>query len=480
MPRSGVWTAAAFQLAPVTFKGTVTDSATRDPIAGTVVQLLAANGSLVASTTTDSSGSYYFTQRGGPFKIYFTGSCKISPCFTPQYYNRVTHAGPATQETSTGNVIRGLNARLSRLAFSGTVLNALTKRSLPGMTVELLDTKRKVVAKTTTDANGVYYFTRSGGPFRVYFPRQCHRSHGCYVAQYYPGVGSAAVATRVTSGSAVDGNLNAGLRPPVGGQPAWLAIINHWRAATGLEPVRNDPGNVPGIKKHLIYLERTPARYMTGQYVARDTENPKSPYYTKAGATAGGSSDLYTGSTGLNAIDGWLAAPFHAQAMLTPGLTQVAFDSYKDRAGLEFSGGASAGPLTHPVLFPGPGSTTTLLAYAGDESPDPIQSCHGWSHTSPGLPLIIILPKAPAAGLTATLLGPKGAETTRNGRLCVVDEHTYRTTDRVYGPKGAAILRSGEVFLIPKHVLVPGHYSVAVQRPGQSEIRWSFSAAKPK
>jgi hypothetical protein len=56
--------------------------------------------------------------------------------------------------------------------------------------------------------------------------------------------------------------------------PVWLATINYWRAATGLPPVTDNPAWDQGLLNHFIYLERTPARYVMGQYVSLHTEEP--------------------------------------------------------------------------------------------------------------------------------------------------------------------------------------------------------------
>ena len=108
--------------------------------------------------------------------------------------------------------------------------------------------------------------------------------------------------------------------------------------------------------------------------------------------------------------------------MLRPALQQVAFDSNSTTgdAGLDvISGLTGSSAHSNPVLFPGPGMTTNLTSYSGNELPDPLQTC-GWTGDSVGLPLIALLPSAPIGGLTATLNGPTGTESTSAGTLCVV------------------------------------------------------------
>jgi hypothetical protein len=265
------------------------------------------------------------------------------------------------------------------------------------------------------------------------------------------------------------------------GEPAWLNEINYWRKAAGLQPVADQPAWDLGIKHHLTYLEKTPARYLTGQYASAHTENPASPYYTTDGAQEAASSDLAEGAacTTTEALDIWLAAPFHAVGILRAQLTQVALavEPRKCYAGLDVIRGLdySQPAASTPIIYPGPGSTTDLLTFGGEE-PDPTQTC-GWQGKQVGLPLVVLLPQAPAQSVTASLKGPTGTESTGNRHLCVVDESTYHSSDPVYGPTGAEILKDDNaVFLIPRNPLRDGSYSAMLQQPGEADISWSFSA----
>lgn len=268
------------------------------------------------------------------------------------------------------------------------------------------------------------------------------------------------------------------------GTSDWLAEINRYRLAAGLTAVVDQPAWDLGLEHHLTYLEKTPSQYFTGQYQSLHTENPASPYYTPDGAQEAGSSDLSEGDahTPVDAIDGWLAAPFHAVGMLRSQLTQVAFadDPSTGFAGLDVTQGldSSLPPATSPILLPGPGVTTNLLAFSG-ESPDPLQTC-GWQGSSAGLPIVELLPQAPVESLTARLNGPGGIESSTDGTLCVVDENTYESTDPVYGPTGASLLQDDDaVFLIPRRPLETGKYDVDIEQSGEPSIAWSFSAQAP-
>jgi hypothetical protein len=279
--------------------------------------------------------------------------------------------------------------------------------------------------------------------------------------------------------------LGPGVGAALADTPPWLTEINQYRAAAGLDPVIENPAWDTGIAHHLTYLENTPAQYRTGAYASAHTENPASPYYTADGAAEAGYSDLALGgaTTPLRAVDTWLAAPFHAIGMLRAQLTQVALavDPAKGFAGLDVIQGidGTQPAATAPILFPGPGITTGLTTFGG-ESPDPRETC-GWQKLDPiGLPLVVLLPSAPAAGATASLSGPGGTESTAGGTLCLVDASTYHSSDPVYGPNGASILQSDNaVLLIPRHPLVSGTYTADLQLPGQAAVDWPFSVKAP-
>ena len=265
-------------------------------------------------------------------------------------------------------------------------------------------------------------------------------------------------------------------------RPAWLTTINYWRAAAGLPAVRNNPVWDRGLLNHFIYLKKSPARYISGRYASLHTENPASPYYTASGAKEAGSSDLAQGvSSSGRALDEWLAAPFHTIGMLRPNLTEVALAVRDGFGGLDVISGLDGGFQSKgAILYPGPGSTTRLLEFGG-EDPDPTQTC-GWQGQRVGLPLIVMLQgKQPSKRLSATLHEPGGARESSGARtLCVVDQFTFRTTNKIYGPNALEILQhDNAVLLIPHRPLVPGNYSVSVAQPGQNDISWSFHAATP-
>jgi hypothetical protein len=265
--------------------------------------------------------------------------------------------------------------------------------------------------------------------------------------------------------------------------PPWLQRVNDVRVAAGVPAATENSMWTLGIQHHLTYLELTPASYRTGDYASSHTENPASPYYTVDGALEGSRSNLvkHASQTATSAVDYWFGAPFHAIGMLRAGLQQTAFAQDDTYAGMDVISGYSSVKSSSPILFPGPGSTSYLTSYSGNESPDPIETCRtanpGADYSAPGLPLIAMLPSAPASNLTATLTTPSGTVlSSRSADLCVVDESTYVSSDSVYGPTGLQILTGDHaVVLVPRTRLVTGTYSARISQSKQSDIAWSFA-----
>jgi hypothetical protein len=125
--------------------------------------------------------------------------------------------------------------------------------------------------------------------------------------------------------------------------------------------------------------------------------------------------------------------------------------------------------------------TTNLVRFNGGELPSPLETCGWQDRAGVGLPLIALLPNAPDPSLSADLHRPDGTTATgANGGLCIVDEHTYQSSDQVYGPTGASILQSDHaVLLIPSSRLRNGTYSVSIHQEGETDITWSFSTLVP-
>ncbi|WP_232677645.1 CAP domain-containing protein [Nocardioides sp. R-C-SC26] len=266
-------------------------------------------------------------------------------------------------------------------------------------------------------------------------------------------------------------------------EPAWLERLNEVRTSSGLPPVRADAGGVSGLAQHLTYLAKTPDRLRSGAFASGHSENPSSPWYSAAGAKAGSRSNIaYGTSDGPNAIDQWMAAPFHAIGMLRPGLRSVAFarDSASGNAGLDIISGLDSDvPIRKPILFPGHESVTDLRTFDG-ERPNPIETCTRASpradYSSPSLPMIALLPQAPSTNLVARLTDPDGrVVSSASADLCVITASTYYSTDPVHGANGRKTLAGDNaVVVIARRPFESGLYQVSLSQPGRDDVVWRF------
>jgi hypothetical protein len=251
---------------------------------------------------------------------------------------------------------------------------------------------------------------------------------------------------------------------------SWLETLNSYRASSRLGPVVNEPRWTAGINDHLRYLAKTPAQFMLGAFASEHLENPASPFYSDAGAAAARASNLGYGWTDREAIENFLTAPFHAIGLLRPGLRRSAYGSLDINVGIDTIRGLVDDRSTTPVLFPGDGAVTSLSAYRGNESPDPLESCPGFRVPS-GLPIIAMLPAAPVAGAQATVRSA--------GRfldVCAITADSLVSTDPVSAPSAKATLkRDNAIVIVPREPLSNGLHTVRLSQPGLTDLVWSFT-----
>jgi len=263
----------------------------------------------------------------------------------------------------------------------------------------------------------------------------------------------------------------------------WLETVNYYRTGSGLPAIAAEPAWIDGQVKHLAYLANTPLAFRVGEYANAHTENPASPWYTPEGDKAGRSSNIGGGRSERQAIEGWMTAPFHSIGVMRPGLTRAAFAmSSSGSAMLDVISGLTYPPPTDApstVLFPGTGSVTSLTSFAG-ESPDPREGCAADWRSFVGLPMYAMLPTPPPPGTTAQLTRPDGTVVSAGNDLCVQTAASFNSSDTVYGATGKAILAGGNVVLVmSRKPLSRGPNSVVIQRPGESDVSWSFSVKPP-
>ena len=249
----------------------------------------------------------------------------------------------------------------------------------------------------------------------------------------------------------------------------WLAVVNAYRAASGLTPVVENAVWSSGSRNHSCWM------LLNG--IAHD-EQPGTAGYSADGDAAGNSANVAVssnaGAVARSHIELWMSGPFHAIGVLRPAWRQAGFGTcasppnptntqWRSAATLDVVRGidGAAPKPTSPVYFPGDGATTRLTRFIA-ESPDPRTFC-GWSGQSVGLPLIALLP-SPHNGAVATLDGPNGPIPT-----CVL------TRSNTSGVASSILGGDNAVVVIPSTPLTAGSYRVAALTDNGQGANWSFT-----
>ncbi len=261
--------------------------------------------------------------------------------------------------------------------------------------------------------------------------------------------------------------------------PEWLAYLNYYRSTAGLPPLAENPTWSQGCLNH--------ARYIVLNRFATHAEDPANPWYTPDGDECGRNGNVVLGGTTAPAdrfaIDSWMQAPFHALGIIDPLLTQVGYGSYRDGtltgATLDIIRGRNyrlAGSAPYPVKWPGDGAVVALNHYRGDELPDPLTACPGYSAPT-GLPVILQLG---AGNIVPQVTGTYFAANGVPLEHCVFDQTNYVNPNPAFQSLARAVLAArSAVILIPRAPLQAGvTYTAAITANGQTHT-WSFSVAGP-
>jgi Cysteine-rich secretory protein family len=247
----------------------------------------------------------------------------------------------------------------------------------------------------------------------------------------------------------------------------WLAVLNTYRAQSGVAPVSENGAWAAGTTNHSCWM------LLNG--IAHD-EAPGTPGYSAEGDAAGNSSNVAVSSVAATTpkghIDLWMSGPFHAIGILRSSLTQASYGqcasppnptatSWKSAATLDVIRGTSSTPNpSTPIVFPGNGATTSLTRFVA-ESPDPRSFC-GWTGRSVGLPLIALMP-SPLTSATATLTGPNGPV----GTCVLTGANTSGVASSILGGDHAVVV-------VPDAPLVSGTYTVSVSSTAGA-ANWTFN-----
>ena len=253
--------------------------------------------------------------------------------------------------------------------------------------------------------------------------------------------------------------------PAAAATSGWLDRLNAWRAVSNVSSLAENTTWSQGDYNHSLYMVKNDQ--------VTHYELPNLPYYTVAGDTAARNGNIEVNSTtsfaDAQAIDWWMAAPFHELGMMDPRLTSTGFGSYREvksgwQAGftLDTLRGNSFTGGTYPVLFPGNGASVPLGSYNGGEFPDPLQGCSGYGAPT-GLPITIQVGSNVATTVAAHAFTGNGAALDH----CVIDSTNAAV--------GSNLVSRGAVILIPRQPLQPGvRYLVALTVNG-AHYTWSFA-----
>jgi hypothetical protein len=255
------------------------------------------------------------------------------------------------------------------------------------------------------------------------------------------------------------------VQPALASTSPWLDRLNAWRANAAVPALTENSTYDQGDYDHAVYMVKND--------LVTHYETPGVPYYSVAGDTAARNSNIYvsssTSTADTQAIDWWMGAPFHAMGMMDPRLASTGFGSYREvKSGWDMGAALNVlqgNPFTggrFPVYFPGDGTSEPLTSYSGNEFPDPLQACSGYSVPT-GLPVFIEVGGNTSTTATASSFTGNGVSLAH----CVIDSNTPTV--------GSSLYYRGGVIVIPRAPLVAGvHYAVALTVNGVA-YSWSFT-----
>jgi hypothetical protein len=217
-------------------------------------------------------------------------------------------------------------------------------------------------------------------------------------------------------------------------------------------------------------------------------EDLGNPWYSEEGRLAAKNSNLMVSSnpnaSDIEAIDLWLSGPFHGIGILDPQLGQVGYGSYREDIGtwktgacLDVLRGLSSDEPpsgTFPVKWPGVSRPTTILSFTGNESPNPLTSCPGYSAPS-GPPIML---QIGFGNQTPVVSGHSFSSNGTPLEHCVFDETNYTNPNPSYQSLGRSVLNSRDaIVLIPRQPLNQGSkYAVSITVNGVTHS-WEFTTA---
>src|SRR6201986_3997060 len=243
-----------------------------------------------------------------------------------------------------------------------------------------------------------------------------------------------------------------------------LRLVNHYRQAAGLTPVKLDQALSAGCMEHANYMvQNQGTEAMAG--LNAHTQRSNLPGASAPGAACAKAADLFPKVADLRvAIDGWMAGMYHRRPMLDPQLERigVGYAQLPDgmlTAALRFEN-ATRKRGGWPVAYPADKQADIPLDY-GAEVPNPIPN-----HGTGGYPITLQFPPFDkVTGVSAALSDARG-----NAVAFFLSDPEHPATS--FG-------QYGMICLIPKQSLQAQQgYSVRIDATWKGKAgswKWSFS-----
>ncbi len=259
----------------------------------------------------------------------------------------------------------------------------------------------------------------------------------------------------------------------------WLGYLNGLRAIGGIPSVSETASWSSGCTLH--------ARYMVKNDVIGHSEDPANPWYTAEGAAAAQNSNVMastlTSTADTDALALWMTGAFHGIALVDPALQSTGFGSYREAVGqwqmgacLDVLRGLGVSSAAYPLTWPADGERMPFAMYGGNEQPDPLTTCAGYTAPS-GAPIYLLL--GPGWSVTPSVTASAFTQAGSPLAHCVIDSATYTNPDAAMQQLGRDVLAGRDaVVLIPKDPLIPGaSYTASITVNGQT-YTWSFTVER--
>ncbi|MDY7101879.1 MAG: CAP domain-containing protein [Actinomycetota bacterium] len=265
-----------------------------------------------------------------------------------------------------------------------------------------------------------------------------------------------------------------------GASDGWLGTVNAYRASAGLAPVEENATWSADALAH--------SRYLVDNDVVSHEEDPDLPGATLGGAIAGANGNVAgTGAasrTDEAFVELWMAGPFHAIGILRPDLESVGYGAHRDDDAGDIRAAATLDVVRgidpdragtdEPVVWPGDGSVVPLREYPGNELPDPVTACPGYSPPT-GLPILVLLPDD-AVDVTSSGIDVDG----RRVAHCRITAESYTHPVQRWEDRGRALLAADNAtILVARDPFEDGDRVSVELGAAPYDLRWSFDIGSP-